>query len=99
MASIQSILNKISNLASRTGLFAIQKGEFFGLLNDMTNKVSEINDNVNSVAKSLIWQAPVANFAALATTYPIPLIGWAAMVNDEGIVYSYNGLCLGKVRG
>ena len=91
MPTIQSILNKISSLTSRTGKFSIQKNEFFGLLTDMTNKVKEVNDNVNSVAKSLIWQAPVANFAALATSYPTPVIGWAAMVTSLGFVYSWNG--------
>ena len=91
MATVQSILNKIASMASRTGLFSIQKGEFFGTLTDITNKISEVNNNLNSVAKSLIWQAPVANFAALGTTYPTPAIGWAAMVTDEGFIYSWNG--------
>ena len=70
---------------------SIQKGEFFDTLTDITNKVQEVNDNVNSLAKSLIWQNPVANFAALATTYPTPEIGWAAMVTSLGFVYSWNG--------
>ena len=91
MPSIQSILNKIASMANRTGLFSIQKGEFFDTLTDITNKVQEVNDNVNSLAKSLIWQNPVANFAALATTYPTPEIGWAAMVTSLGFVYSWNG--------
>jgi lysophospholipase L1-like esterase len=91
MATIQSILNKIATMASRTGLFSIQKGEFFDTLTDITNKVKEVNDNVNSVAKSLIWQSPVANFADLATTYPNAVQGWAAMVTSLGFVYSYNG--------
>jgi len=91
MATIQSILNKIASMANRTGLFSIQKSEFFDTLTDITNKVKEVNDNVNSVSKSLIWQSPVANFAALATTYPTPAVGWAAMVTSLGFIYSWNG--------
>jgi len=68
MASIQSILNKISDLKSRTGLFSIQKSEFFGTLTDITNKISEVNDNVNSVAKSLLWQEPVISIVAILPT-------------------------------
>ena len=91
MITIQSILNKTASMANRTGQFSIQKGEFFDTLTDITNKVKEVNDNVNSVAKSLIWQSPVATFADLATTYPAAVQGWAAMVTSLGYVYSYNG--------
>lgn len=46
----------------------------------------------NPITLSLIQQNPVANFAALATNYPNPLRDWAAMVEDEGVVYCYNGV-------
>jgi len=45
----------------------------------------------NPITLSLIYQPPVANFAALATNYPNPLRDWAAMVEEEGVVYCYNG--------
>ena len=94
--TIQSILNKIADFTTRIGLGSIGKSEFFQLLVDMTNKIGEVNDNVNSVAKSLIWQDPVNTFADLATTYPTPELGWAALVkapaSDGNVyVYSWNG--------
>lgn len=52
---------------------------------------TEVLDLVNSVATSLIFKPPVANVAALETTYPTPSTGWAAMVQDVGFIYSYNG--------
>lgn len=96
MATIQSLLNKIADFTSRIGLGSIGKSEFFQLLVDMTNKIGEVSDNVNSVAKSLIWQNPVNTFANLATTYPTPVLGWAALVKapaaDGNVyVYSWNG--------
>lgn len=45
----------------------------------------------NPITLSLIYKNPVANFAALATTYPDPVKDWAAMVEDEGVIYCYNG--------
>ena len=78
-------------MAAKVGLYSISKGDFFGTLNDMTDEIKKVNDNVNSVAKSLIWQAPVSDVAALATTYPTPVLGWASMVTSLGFVYSWNG--------
>jgi hypothetical protein len=90
--SIQSIKNKIAAMSAKVGLYSISKGEFFGTLNDVADELKKVNDNVNSVAKSLIWQAPVADVAALPTTYPTPQPGDAAMVTGEGLVYSWNGV-------
>ncbi len=91
MATITSILQQISFMRRKTGAFAINKEEFFSILEDMVDKIGEVNNNTNSVAKSLVWQSPVPNFAALAATYLNPERGWAAMVKDEGYIYSWNG--------
>ncbi len=60
-----------------------------------TNIINFIKDHFlyseNPITLSLIYQNPVANFAALATTYPNPLRDWAAMVEDESVIYCYNG--------
>ena len=64
MATIKSILNKIADLTTRIGLRSIGKSEFFQLLIDMTNKIGEVSDNVNSVAKSLIWHDPVESIVS-----------------------------------
>ena len=37
----------------------------------------------------LIWQTPVANFAALASTYPTPSTGWCAQTLDNNQWYRY----------
>ena len=89
--TITAIKNKITELAARVGLFAISKLEFFGLMTDVADKLQEIVDNLNASYKGLIWQEPVATFAALATTYPAAVQGWAAMVTGEGLIYAYNG--------
>ena len=87
MASIQSILNKIASMANRTGLFSIQKGEFFDTLTDMTNKISEVNDNVNSVAKSLIFQDTVIS---IVTTLPSSglTVGQRYILSTDNKIYT-----------
>lgn len=39
----------------------------------------------------LTWKAPVANFAALASTYPAPSAGWCAQTLDNNQWYRYSG--------
>ena len=39
-----------------------------------------------------VFKDPVPTFSALATTYPAPLQGWSAMVEDVGVIYQYNGM-------
>ena len=96
MASIQLILNKITDLASRTGKFSIAKEDFFQLLRDIANKISEVLDNTNAVAKQLEWCEPVATVADLTIAYGNTTKGLAAMVTTpwtDGVsyVYSCNG--------
>lgn len=86
MATIQGILNKIKELAARTGLFSITKSEFFDTLTDMTNKISEINDNVNSVAKSLVWQDPVIDIVDVLPTSGLT-IGQRYILTTDKKVY------------
>ncbi len=50
-----------------------------------------LQQTIEASSRGLIYQNPVATKTALSTTYPNPLIGWAAMVQDEGVIYSWNG--------
>lgn len=89
--TVSAIKNKIAQFARRTGRYAIEKSEFFGLFSDVADKLGEVADYTNQVSKQLIWQNPVANVAALEATYPAPEAGWAAMVEDVGFIYAFNG--------
>lgn len=57
------------------------------LKNFSQNVLDEVIDNA-----MLIWQAPVANFAALATAYPNPQNGFAVQTLDDGRVYRFDGV-------
>lgn len=87
MATINQILNKIKDMAARTGLFAIGKNEFFDTLTDITNKMSEINDNVNSVAKSLVWQDPVVNIVGTLPSSGLT-IGQRYVLTTDSKIYT-----------
>lgn len=39
-----------------------------------------------------VWKSPVATFVDLATTYPTPLEGWTASVNDTNNTYRYDAV-------
>lgn len=52
--------------------------------NEVDNKFSQYTTNMD-------WKESVANFAAIATTYPTPADGWTVNVNDTDITYRYNG--------
>lgn len=43
-----------------------------------------------ATSTKLIWKDPVANFAALATTYPTATEGWTAATKDNGKIYRKN---------
>lgn len=57
------------------------------LRNISQNVLGEVIDNA-----MLIWQQPVANFAALATTYPNAEKGWAVQTLNDGRVYRFDGV-------
>lgn len=50
-------------------------------------KVASIED----ATKFMVWKEPVANFAALRTTYPNPARGWTVQTLDDNKVYSWSG--------
>jgi hypothetical protein len=57
-----------------------------------TNAINNLNTEVNKL--KLDFKAPVASFAAIATTYPTPQVGWAVQVTDgvdAGKIYRYSG--------
>jgi len=53
------------------------------------NAVTNLNTAVNNL--KLEYKAPVANFAALSTTYTNPQIGWIAQTINDGKFYRWNG--------
>jgi hypothetical protein len=55
------------------------------------SQVFGLQETIESATRGLIYQNPVPTKSALATTYPNAKVGWAAMVLDEGYIYSYNG--------
>lgn len=48
-------------------------------------------DDINILAIGMIFKPSVPTFSALATTYPTPEKGWAAIVEDEGFIYQFDG--------
>jgi hypothetical protein len=54
-----------------------------------TNAINRLDTSLNSL--KLEYKSPVANFAALATTYPTPTVGWIAQTLDNGKFYRFNG--------
>lgn len=59
-----------------------------------TNIVNHINylyTLTSALTSSRTWKSAVATFADLATTYPTPSTGWAAVVNADNIIYVYDG--------
>jgi len=49
------------------------------------------NATINMINSTPIWKAPVANLAALTTTYPTAVKGWCAQTLDNGNWYMYSG--------
>ncbi len=47
-------------------------------------------DMPSNVLEIVIWQQPVANFAALKTTYPNPTDGWTVTTLDSNYTYKYS---------
>lgn len=62
-----------------------------GLFEQIIQYFFAIESRISSIILGIIWKTPVPTFSALATTFPTPTIGWASLVEDEGLIYSYNG--------
>jgi hypothetical protein len=60
------------------------------LWNDKYTK-SEVDTLISQATSSIQWKASVANYAAIATTYPNPQDGWTVNVNDTDYTYRYTG--------
>lgn len=63
-----------------------------GLFEAIVNYIKSLEDKIASLIIGLLWKEPVNTFSQLATTYPTPSIGWASLVKDENIIYSWNGV-------
>ena len=79
----------------------------FTALQDMELRVGDITpaiqaaetatDNANNAADQLevetliIWKPYVSTYVNIATTYPIPELGWTTQAQDTGIRWRYNG--------
>jgi len=53
---------------------------------------TEVDTITSSILTNIAWKGSVATFTDLATTYPTPIEGWTASVNDVDVVYRYNGI-------
>ena len=52
---------------------------------------AEVDTLINNTITSIDWKEAVTTFSDLSSTYPSPDEGWTASVNDEDIVYRYDG--------
>jgi hypothetical protein len=61
--------------------------------NTATNNATNATANFQSLLdqQKLVYKQSVANFAAIATTYPTPELGWRVVAKDTGIAYRYDG--------
>lgn len=72
-----------ANNANTQATYAQTQGDYAKSQGDYAKSVADQNKT--------IWKAPVANFAAIATTYPSPSLGWTVMTLDDGKIYRYDG--------
>ena len=56
-----------------------------------TYSKTEINNKFSTLETNIDWKEAVANFDAIATTYPQPQDGWTVNTKDNDYTYRYNG--------
>ena len=83
--TLQQLQSQANAIINETEPWANDGPRVGGTIKD----VAEYASNGN---KNLIFQDPVPAFSNLATTYPNPLFGWASMVEDQGLIYQFNGV-------
>jgi hypothetical protein len=61
--------------------------------NTAADNATNATENFQSLLdqQKLVYKQSVANFAAIATTYPTPELGWRVVAKDTGIAYRYDG--------
>ena len=69
----------------------VKSGGLYTVKRALENDIAALAADVASIAAGLIWQASVASFSAIASTYPSPSTNWAVTVQDTGYTYVYNG--------
>jgi hypothetical protein len=76
-----------ATLADQKATLADSKATLAQTATDNANTtVTNVNNNT-----LIIYKPWVANFAAIATTYPAPLVGWTTQTIDTNTRYRYNG--------
>lgn len=77
-----------------TTKFIAQKNEYTGLINAQNEKVDNVADQISDQVfqqivddNRTVSKTPVANFAAIAMTYPNPENGWEVQTLDDGKIY------------
>lgn len=80
--------NNANNVASGNSLIPLLQAtnDAVTATTNANNKVTQINNET-----LIIYKPYVATFANIATTYPVPQIGWATQVQDVGTRYRWNG--------
>ena len=69
----------------------VKSGGLYTVKRALENDIADLAADVAAIAAGLIWQASVASFNAIASTYPSPSTNWAVTVQDTGYTYVYNG--------
>ena len=91
-ARFTSETSRVSVESARVGAEASRaSAESTRVTNEATRISQEANRQGTYNTGILIWQTPVANFAALASTYPAPSAGWCAQTLDNNQWYRYSG--------
>ncbi|OCA84482.1 hypothetical protein A8F94_17450 [Bacillus sp. FJAT-27225] len=77
--------------ADEKGLYASNQGDYAKAQGNHAKTQGDYAKAVGDTAKTN-WKGPVNNFAAIATTYPNPVLGDTVQTLDNGYVYRYDGL-------
>jgi hypothetical protein len=84
LISVESSINRNESIETVPQWDIVQQ-----LLAVDTNDLKNMNNEVNNL--KLIYKSPVANFAAISTTYTTPSVGWTVQTTDDGKFYRYDG--------
>jgi len=82
--------NKVDILGVNSATLENFSASYFSVASNTYNK-QEVDNAISGVLSSIDWKTSVTSFADIATTYPSPIEGWTVSVNDEDVIYRYDG--------
>jgi hypothetical protein len=74
-----STINNIQNAMDNANIAA----------DNATNATSNFQSLLDQ--QKLVYKQSVATYSAIATTYPVPELGWRVVAKDNGLTYRYDG--------